>query len=135
MAALQLLALESDDDSEGSVLHNLEEILVDLKKLIVPCRAGTRSGSAAASPAAHAWVGCSHPPLPQFPCLERRLKGAFPSLAGTGKHELEMSPWWDRVQPSPIQPSAGVMEGAQGEFHADAEHCGTQHCMGREWRC
>lgn len=68
------------------MLHNLEEILADLKRLIVPCRAGTRSGSAAASPA----VGCSHPPLPQFPCLERRLKGAFPSLAGAGKHELGM---------------------------------------------
>lgn len=88
-AALQLLTLESNDDSQGSVLHNLEEILADLKGLIVPCRAGTRSGSAAAaSPAGHAWAGCSHPPLPQFPCLERRLKGTFPSLAGTGKHEM-----------------------------------------------
>lgn len=72
------------------MLHNLEEILVDLKRLIVPCRPGTRSGSAAASPAVHAWVRCSHPPLPQFPHLERRVKGTFPSLAGTGKRELEM---------------------------------------------
>lgn len=94
-------AVNSNDDSKASVLHNLEEILVDLKKLIVPRRARTRSGSAAVN---HAWLGCSHPPLPQFPCFEKRLKGTFPSLAGTGKHELEMSPRWDRDRAGPILP-------------------------------
>lgn len=55
-AALQLLTPESNDDSKGSVLHNLEEILADLKRPIVPCRAGT--GVAVLLPAllsVHGW--------------------------------------------------------------------------------
>lgn len=91
MALFQLFTLESNDGGAGAVLHSLGEILVDLRGPVVTHRASSpfsaRNGGAAASPAVCPWMGRSHPSVPQFPCLESKVEGTVPSLAGTGRHK------------------------------------------------
>lgn len=113
-----------------------------LRGVVVPRRASSPfsagSGDAAADPAACAWTGCSHPPLPQFPCIESRVEGTFPNLSGTvrcvGPHSgarAAVAPSKVWVPSCPASLELGRWGGAHGASQCRSGVTQDQHLPGR----
>lgn len=91
MAPFQLFSLESNDDSEGSVLHSLGGILVDLRGLVVPCRVFQCQELSV-----HGWDACILPCL-SFPASKAGWGDRFPAQQGSAVIRKGcVSLQWDR---------------------------------------